>query len=551
MATMTIHSEEELFAEQDLARRVQFGRNLIKYVPGVAGGLAGSMFVAYWFLPRYTQLLIYSIVLSLPVAVCLLFPIFHRQGRTTLGIVLFLGSFFLMLATLPFMLPETLLSTSMGYVLAILLGSLLLGGKSSRWLTVVCVLGLAANVWLGPIVATRWFVPLPEMISFIVSMGLSVFTLVASAVFVYLVITGQEDLFRQSLSAQREIERRAGAEREQRELLQSTITRYVEHMTLVGQGNLTARLTLGGPGREEDDPLIMLGIQLNETTANLQRMILQIRDAANNLNSSAAEIQAATTQQAAGASEQSAAISQTTTTVDEVKTIAEQASARAQEVAGASQRTVEVSRSGQRAVQDTIESMTQIKERVEGIAENILALSEQTQQIGEIIATVNDIASQSNILALNASIEAARAGEHGKGFAVVAVEVRNLAEQSKQATTQVKTILSEIQKATNTTVMATEEGTKKVDAGVALASQTRQAIEQLSGVINESAQAATQMVAGGRQQVSGIEQIALAMRNINQATVQSLASTRQAEKSAQSLNELARSLSQTVAQYQL
>ena len=335
------------------------------------------------------------------------------------------------------------------------------------------------------------------------------------------------------------------------ERLQAAVRQYVEHMVEISQGNLAARLSLDENEREADDPLVLLGRQLNGTAESLQRMIVQIRDAAISLNSASSEILATTTQQAAGASEQSAAISQTTTTVDEVKTIAEQASNRAQEVAGAAQRTVEVSRSGQEAVQDTIENMGQIKERVEGIAENILALSEQTQQIGEIIATVNDIASQSNILALNASIEAARAGEHGKGFAVVAVEVRNLAEQSKQATAQVKEILSEIQRATNATVMATEEGTKKVDAGVQLASQTRQAIEQLTGVINESAQAATQMVAGGRQQVSGIEQIALAMRNINQATVQSLASTRQAEKSAQSLNELARSLSQTVAQYKL
>jgi len=333
--------------------------------------------------------------------------------------------------------------------------------------------------------------------------------------------------------------------------LRTAVERYIAYMTEVERGNLAARLTIDEGSQGADNPLAKLGRQLNTTTASLQRMIVQTREAANSLSAAATEIQAATTQQASGASEQSAAISQTTTTVDEVKTIAEQASVRAQEVAGAAQRTVEVSRSGQKAVQDTIGSMGQIKERVEGIAENILALSEQTQQIGEIIATVNDIASQSNILALNASIEAARAGEHGKGFAVVAVEVRNLAEQSRQATTQVKTILSEIQRATNATVMATEEGTKRVDAGVALAAQTRRALEQLSGVINESAQAATQMVAGGRQQVSGIEQIALAMRNINQATVQSLASTRQAEKSAQSLNELARSLSQTVAQYQL
>jgi methyl-accepting chemotaxis protein len=341
------------------------------------------------------------------------------------------------------------------------------------------------------------------------------------------------------------------SEREQREYLQSTIARYLEYLAQVRQGNLAARVAPDGQGRDKDDHLVALGHNLNETTASLQNMVAQIRKVANNLSSAVGEILAATTQQASGASEQSAAISQTTTTVDEVKTIAEQASLRAQEMADASQRTVQVSRTGQKAVQDTIESMNQIKERVEGIAENILALSEQTQQIGEIISTVNEIASQSNILALNASIEAARAGEHGKGFAVVAVEVRNLAEQSRQATAQVKSILSEIQRATNATVIATEEGTKGVDKGMTLAAQTRQAIEQLSGVINESAQAATQMVAGGRQQVTGIDQIALAMRNINQATMQSLGSTRQAEKSAQSLNELARSLSRTVEQYKL
>jgi methyl-accepting chemotaxis protein len=322
-------------------------------------------------------------------------------------------------------------------------------------------------------------------------------------------------------------------------------------MAEIRHGNLAARLSLQNDAPGASDPLLVLGRNLNEMTASLQQMIIRIGDAARTLSSAASEILAATTQQVSGASEQSAAISQTSTTVDEVKTIAEQASVRAQEVANTAQQTVQVSRSGQQAVQDTIESMGQIKERVEGIAENILALSEQTQLIGEIIATVNDIASQSNILALNASVEAARAGEHGKGFAVVAVEVRNLAEQSKQATAQVKSILSEIQKATNATVMATEEGTKQVDAGAALAAQAQQAIERLSGVIVESAQAATQVVAGGRQQVSGIEQIALAMRNINQATVQSLASTRQAEKSAQNLNQLAHSLTETVAQYRL
>jgi methyl-accepting chemotaxis protein len=340
------------------------------------------------------------------------------------------------------------------------------------------------------------------------------------------------------------------SEQRERQYLETTVKRYVDYAMEVGGGNLSARLSLDGGERPDDDPLIQLGQQLNWMTASLQKVIGQVREAAGSLGSAAAEILASTTQQVSSASEQSAAISQTTTTVDEVRNIAEQTVARAQEVAQAAQRSVEFSRAGEGAVQNTIESMAQIRSRVEGIAENILALSEQTQQIGEIIATVNDIATQSNMLALNASVEAARAGEQGKGFAVVAMEVRSLAEQSKQATAQVEAILSDIQKATNMTVMATEEGTKGVEEGVTLSARTGEVIQQLGSALTESAQAAVQMVAGGQQQTSGIEQIGLAMGNINQATVQGLASTRQAEKAARDLNELAREFMEIVGRYQ-
>jgi len=471
-----------------------------------------------------------------------------RRGRVTeAGLVL--GSvLWIVLTGVTVLFGGTNTSAFYTGVLVILIIGLFVRGRASfvfAGLIVVTSLGIAiaqTNGRLPPSLAEN---------TPISSWALVAVMVILSAALLYVTTQNLYNTLARSRQSNLELQAIRASLEKKNEDLRTAVERYIAHMTEVERGNLAVRLTIDEGNRGADDPLAKLGRQLNTTTASLQRMIVQIHDAANNLSAASAEILAATTQQASGASEQSAAISQTTTTVDEVKTIAEQASVRAQEVAGASQRTVEVSRSGKKAVQDTIESMGQIKERVEGIAENILALSEQTQQIGEIIASVNDIASQSNILALNASIEAARAGEHGKGFAVVAVEVRNLAEQSKQATTQVKTILSEIQRATNATVMATEEGTKRVDVGVQLVAQTWQAVEQLSAVINESAQAATQMVAGGRQQVSGVEQIALAMRNINQATVQSLAGTRQAEKSAQSLDDLAHSLSQTVAQYQL
>ena len=334
-------------------------------------------------------------------------------------------------------------------------------------------------------------------------------------------------------------------EREQRERLEETVAEYMIFVADVARGDLSARLPLEKYGHQ-DDPLVILGENLNGMVAHLQEINVEIKAMAQKLSSAASEILASTTQQSSSASEQSAAISQTTTTVDELKTIAEQSVARAQEVANASQRTVEVSRTGRQTVENSINSMIKIRNQVEGIAENILVLSEQTQQIGEITGTVSNIAAQSNMLALNASVEAARAGEYGKGFAVVAQEVRNLAEQSKQATAQIKAILSDIQKATNATVMATEEGTKGVEEGVHLVGQAQEVIDQLAGVIEESAQAAMQMVAGGRQQASGVEQIALAMQNINQATAQTLSSTRQAENIARELNQFADDLLESI-----
>jgi methyl-accepting chemotaxis protein len=331
------------------------------------------------------------------------------------------------------------------------------------------------------------------------------------------------------------------------------LSRAFDHMveSLKGMARIAERIA-SGDLTVEVKPLSdrdILGNAFQAMVAKLKSHMNGISEGFAVLTAAASEILAATTQVVSGTAETATAISETTATVEEVRQAARLSSEKAKNVSNNAQLVTEASRSGQVAVEDTAAVMLRIRDQMESIAQTIVRLSEQSQSIGGIIASVTDLADQSNLLAVNAAIEAARAGEQGKGFTVIALEIKSLAEQSKQATARVREILSEVQKATGAAVMATEQGTKAVEAGVRQSAQAGEAIQILTESSTEATQAATQIVASSQQQVIGMDQVGIAMTNISQAGAQTAASMRQAETAAQNLHELGQKLKGLVEQY--
>ncbi len=315
----------------------------------------------------------------------------------------------------------------------------------------------------------------------------------------------------------------------------------------IAAGDLTVSMKL----EARNDELGTLATQIVRMTENLRTQISGLTEGANVLGSATSKIVASTAQLAVSTSESAVAVSETSTTVEEVRQTAHIATQKAKLVSDSSQKAALSSQSGRKSIEDVSAGMDRIRQQMDAIAVSMVRLSEQSQAIGQIMASVEDLASQSNLLAVNAAIEAAKAGEHGKGFGVVAQEVRSLAEQSRQATNQVRTILGDIQKATTTAVMATEQGSKAVEAGARQTEVAGEAIQALAASVNEAAQASTQIAASSQQQLVGIDQVASAMESIKQASAQNVSSAQELEAAAENLNELGQRLKHMVEHYKV
>lgn len=276
--------------------------------------------------------------------------------------------------------------------------------------------------------------------------------------------------------------------------------------------------------------------------APTQSFITHVQYSVDGMIKSAQAVSAVSVQQSQGADEQMALIRHTTQSIDHFMAMSQVALDRIRTLTRTAQDARASAEEGQAALAQAIDSMEKIRAQVALIGTTTVQLAQFTRRIDRIITSVSEIATQSNLLALNASIEAARAGAHGRGFAVVADEVRALAQQSTQAAGQVRAILGEIQSGVRETVLATETGMQQVDAGAQVTQAANAVMARLSHHVtdvNDSIRVIAQTL---REQADGMEEIGISMERVDRIAQQNQGTTRIISQVSHSLSQLAEEL---------
>ena len=326
----------------------------------------------------------------------------------------------------------------------------------------------------------------------------------------------------------------------------SGLTRLGKLTREVARGELRERIPEDG-----FEEIRGLARDFNAMAGNLRTVLAQIQETGASVGTFSSNFMTVIQEQAASAAQQATSVAEVTATMEELSRTSRQIAQNAESVKEAASKSVEVAQAGTTLGREGVEAMAQIKERVGDIARKTLFLGEKSHEIEKVMEIIKDIASEIHLLALNAAIESAAAGEHGRRFAVVASEVRRLAEKTRESTETIRTIITEIQSATNSSVEATEQGTREVERWKETIRLSSEAFSEIIETIERTSEASTQISMATHQQTSANEQVVQAMRQIEEMVRVTASKMKESSTTASRLREMAGTLQEKTAVFRV
>ena len=328
--------------------------------------------------------------------------------------------------------------------------------------------------------------------------------------------------------------------------ISAPLGRLAEEANKVAAGDLRIQLTRGGR-----DEIGQLTASFAAMTDNLRSMIGKIETASNRVTETSTEVYSTSEQMATGAEEVASQAATVATAGEEMSATSGDIAQNCQMAAESANRANESAASGAQVVQDTVQCMYKIAERVNDTSTTVASLGSRSDQIGQIVGTIEDIADQTNLLALNAAIEAARAGEQGRGFAVVADEVRALAERTTRATREIGEMIKAIQSETRGAVTAMEQGVREVESGTSEAARSGQAIAEIIDQIGALQTQVNQIATAAEEQTATTSEISSNMIQITEVVQQTARGAHESATAASQLKDVAEELQGLVRQFKL